>query len=79
MNEDFRHWIWPNNRSAFYCSASSLASLPSVLSCVLLCGYLTFPAKKGMQRANHIPWYDWLFMLLGAGAFFNKNHFLYEF
>jgi len=47
-----------------------LVRYPSFLGCVLLCGYLTFPAKKGMQRANHIPWYDWLFMLLGAGAFF---------
>ena len=47
-----------------------LIRYPSFLGCVLLCGYLVYPAKKGVQRANYIPWYDWLLMLLGAGAFF---------
>ncbi len=47
-----------------------LIRYPSFLGCVMLCGFLIYPARKGKQRVNHIPWYDWLFMILGAGAFF---------
>ncbi|MBR0041022.1 MAG: TRAP transporter permease [Oscillospiraceae bacterium] len=47
-----------------------LVRYPSFMGGVLLVGYLVFPAKKGLQRLNHIPWYDWLLMLLGAAAFF---------
>ena len=47
-----------------------LVRYPSFLGCVLLCGYLVYPAKKGVQKVNHIPWYDWILMVLGAGAFF---------
>ena len=47
-----------------------LIRYPSFLGCVVLCGFLIYPARKGRQRANHIPWYDWIFMILGAGAFF---------
>ena len=47
-----------------------LVRYPSFLGCVLLCGYLVYPAKKGVQKANYIPWYDWILMILGAGAFF---------
>ena len=47
-----------------------LVRYPSFLGGVLLVGYLVFPAKKGVQRLNYIPWYDWLLMLLGAAAFF---------
>lgn len=47
-----------------------LVRYPSFVGCVLLCGYLIYPAKKGIQRVNRIPWYDWLLMVLGAGAFF---------
>ena len=47
-----------------------LVRYPSFLGCVLLCGYLVYPAKKGVQKVNYIPWYDWILMILGAGAFF---------
>ena len=47
-----------------------LVRYPSFLGCVLLCGYLVYPAKKGVQKVNFIPWYDWILMVLGAGAFF---------
>ncbi len=47
-----------------------LIRYPSFLGCVLLCGYLVYPAKKGVQKVNYIPWYDWILMILGAGAFF---------
>ena len=44
--------------------------LTSFVGMIILMGYLVFPVKKGEQRMNHIPWYDVLIMLLGAGAFF---------
>ncbi len=44
--------------------------LTSFLGTIVILGFLTYPAKKGEQRANHIPWYDIIFMVLGAGAFF---------
>ena len=47
-----------------------LLRYPSFLGGVLLIGYLVFPAKKGVQKVNHIPWYDWLLLILGTAAFF---------
>ena len=47
-----------------------LLRYPSFMGSVLLIGYLTFPVKKGMQKVNHIPWYDWILMLAGTAAFF---------
>ena len=37
---------------------------------VLIMGYLTFPARKGHVKVNHLPWYDVLIMAAGAAAFF---------
>ena len=28
--------------------------------------FLMYPAKKGDSRENHIPWYDWILMIVGA-------------
>ena len=36
---------------------------------IVLIGYLMYPAKKGKQRINYIPWYDILLMVCGVGAF----------
>ncbi len=47
-----------------------LVRYPSFLGCIIVIGYLTFPMKKGPQKVNHMPWYDWVIMILGAGAFF---------
>ena len=44
--------------------------LTTFLGMILIIGYLNFPAKKGDQRVNHIPWYDILIMIVGAGGFF---------
>ncbi len=43
--------------------------LASFMAFILFIGYMVFPAKKGMQRANFIPWYDILLMIGGTGAF----------
>ena len=44
--------------------------LSSYLGCIVFAGYLLYPAKKGLQKANYIPWYDYILMFLGSGAFF---------
>ena len=43
--------------------------LSSFLGCVVIIGFLTYPAKKGVMKPNHMPWYDIVLMVLGAGAF----------
>ncbi len=44
--------------------------LPVFVGMILLLGYLTFPARKGDERVNHLPWYDILLIICGSGAFF---------
>ena len=43
--------------------------LTSFVAGIIFLGYLVFPAKKGQQRVNHIPWYDIVLMVLGTSAF----------
>ena len=43
--------------------------LTSFMAFIVLIGYLVFPAKKGNQKVNHIPWYDIVLMTVGTGAF----------
>ena len=43
--------------------------LTSFMGLVILLGFLMYPAKKGEQKANYIPWYDIIGMVLGTGAF----------
>lgn len=40
--------------------------LANFLAFILIMGYLNFPARKGEQKTNHIPWYDILLMVGGA-------------
>ncbi len=47
-----------------------LIRYPSFVGCILVIGYLMYPVKKGVQKVNHMPWYDWIIMILGSGAFF---------
>lgn len=44
--------------------------LPVFVGLVLLLGFLTFPARKGDDRVNHLPWYDVLLIVCGSGAYF---------
>ena len=43
--------------------------LSSFLGLVVVMGYLTYPARKGHVKVNHIPWYDIIIMALGVAAF----------
>ncbi len=43
--------------------------LTTFVAFIIFLGYLVFPARKGKQRVNYMPWYDILLMVLGTAAF----------
>lgn len=60
-----------------YCILMTLFSkaLPEVrlslfMAFIIIIGYLVYPLHRGHVRVNHVPWYDWVLMILGAGSFF---------
>ena len=61
---------------SLYCMYMTLFStalpqfkLPMFLACVIVIGFLNYPAKKHSVKPNSMPWYDIVLMLLGAGCF----------
>ena len=40
------------------------------VGCIVIIGFLTYPASKHHVRVNYLPWYDIVLMLVGAGCFF---------
>ena len=62
---------------AVYCiiDAVFLTTLPEIrlsvfMGMIVFLGFLTFPVRKGVERPNHMPWYDIILLILGSGAFF---------
>ena len=49
--------------------------LTSFMACIIFMGFLVFPARKGHQKTNHMPWYDVAGMIIGTGAFMYFNIF----
>ena len=43
--------------------------LTSFMACIVFTGFMVFPAKKGTQKTNSMPWYDIVATVLGTGAF----------
>ena len=43
--------------------------LTSFVAFIVMMGYIIFPARKGKQRVNYMPWYDIVLMIAGTGAF----------
>ena len=43
--------------------------LTSFMACIIFMGFLVFPACKGQQKVNHMPWYDIVGMIVGTAAF----------
>ena len=43
--------------------------LTSFVAWIVFLGFLVFPARKGHQKVNSLPWYDIIGMVLGTGAF----------
>ena len=62
---------------SLYCIYSTLFSTASLerrmtafLGCVIIMGFLYYPASKHHVRPNFMPWYDIIIMVVGAGCFF---------
>ena len=62
---------------SLYCiiDAVFLTTLPETrlsvfMGMIVFLGFLTFPVRKGVERPNHMPWYDIILLILGSGAFF---------
>ncbi len=45
------------------------ARLARFLAFVIVIGFMMYPARKTNHKVNHIPWYDIVLMVLGAGSF----------
>ena len=56
--------------STLFSTASLEKRLTAFLGCVIVMGFLYYPASKHHVKPNYIPWYDVLIMLVGAGCFF---------
>lgn len=54
----------------FFATWLDTVRLSSFMGCIVFIGFLVFPIKKGVQKTNHIPWYDIVLMFVGSGAFF---------
>ena len=52
--------------------------LSSFMAFIVLIGYLVFPIKKGHQKVNSLPWYDWILMILGTASFLYFTFNAYE-
>ena len=62
---------------SLYCLYMTLFStaLPEVrltlfVGCIIILGFLIYPAKKGHVKVNSLPWYDIVLMLVGSACFF---------
>ncbi len=53
----------------FFATWLDVVRLSSFVACIVFIGYLMYPIKKGMQKANYIPWYDIIIMIAGTSAF----------
>ena len=58
--------IW----STLFNKAALEIRLTMFLGCVVVMGFLYYPISKKNVKPNHMPWYDWIIMLAGAGSFF---------
>ena len=52
--------------------------LSSFMAFIVMIGYLVFPVRKGHQKVNSLPWYDWILMILGTSAFLYFTFNAYE-
>ena len=40
------------------------------VGCIIIIGFLTYPASKHHVKVNYLPWYDVVLMIVGAACFF---------
>ena len=62
---------------SLYCIWSTLFSVAAIekrltafIACVIIMGYMTYPASKHHVRHNYIPWFDYVLMIVGAASNF---------
>ena len=62
---------------SIYCIGMTLFStwlpetkLSMFLGFVIVVGFILYPVSKKHVRVNHMPWYDFVLMIVGAGCFF---------
>jgi len=59
--------VWMN----LVCNWSETKRRPMFLGIVILLVFIVYPAtKKGVQKANHIPWYDIVLAVVGCAPYF---------
>ena len=77
--EGWRKWVVMTVSALFaaYCIWSTLYSVAGIeerltafLGCIIVIGYLNYPRSKHHVNVNAFPWYDFVLMVAGAGAFF---------
>ncbi len=54
----------------FFATWLDAIRLSSFVGSIVFIGFLVYPAKKGMQKVNYVPWYDYILMFAGSGSFF---------
>ncbi len=54
----------------FFATWLDAIRLSSFMGCIVFIGYLIYPAQKGMQKVNYMPWYDIILMVAGSASFF---------
>ena len=61
---------------SLYCIGMTLLStelpetkLARFLACVIIIGYMLYPARKSRVKPNSLPWYDVILMVAGAAVF----------
>ena len=54
----------------FFATWLDAIRLSSFMGSIVLIGFLIYPARKGAQKVNYMPWYDIVLMLLGSASFF---------
>ncbi len=54
----------------FFATWLDAIRLSSFVGSIVFIGFLVYPAKKGAQRVNYIPWYDIVLMIVGSASFF---------
>ena len=54
----------------FFATWLDAIRLSSFVGCIVFIGYLIYPARKGAQKVNYMPWYDIVLMIVGSASFF---------
>ncbi len=54
----------------FFATWLDAIRLSSFMGCIVFIGFLVYPAQKGAQKVNYMPWYDVILMAVGSASFF---------